>query len=257
MILSTNVWAFADNASITQNTVEDVTYREVLYQTSLGEITQVVGSDQIEALKSIYYTVYTNENEADTGFQDVIISINMQAKANNFTDEQIKAMVFGLIDSTEDALTKDLMEYSDTPPVAPPSHEADRIFDQLAAEGSPDVVTVTLNGKVLHIDQPPILENGRTLVPIRVIFEEIGAKVDWNQETQTVSVTKQDINVSLKIGSDQLIRNGNVIKLDVPARIVNSRTLIPVRAVAESLDLEVDWNQQTRTVIIETGQIRR
>jgi len=250
LILSTNVWAFADNASITQNTVEDVTYREVLYQTSLGEITQVVGSDQIEALKSIYYTVYTNENEADTGFQDVIISINMQAKANNFTDEQIKAMVFGLIDSTEDALTKDLMEYSDTPPVAPPSHAADRILDQLAAEGSPDVVTVILNDKVLHFDQPPILENGRTLVPIRVIFEEIGAKVDWNQETQTVSVKKQDINISLKIGSDQLIRNGNVIKLDVPAKIVNNRTLIPVRAVAESLDLQVDWNQETRTVII-------
>ena len=111
-------------------------------------------------------------------------------------------------------------------------------------------ITVIINGKPLALEQPPIIENGRTLVPLRAIFEALGAEVDWNPETQTVTAGKGGTTVMLTIGSNTLIKNGQQISLDVPARIVGGRTLVPVRAVAESFDAEVEWDASTRTVNI-------
>ena len=111
-------------------------------------------------------------------------------------------------------------------------------------------IKVIVNGTELSFDQPPIIENGRTLVPLRAIFEALGATVDWNPSTQTVTAVKDDITVTLKIGSDVLVRNGENIKLDVPAKIAGGRTLVPARAVAESFGAEVEWEPEARTVII-------
>jgi len=111
-------------------------------------------------------------------------------------------------------------------------------------------IKVLVNGTDVTFDQPPIIENGRTLVPLRAIFEALGAEVDWNQSTQTVTAVKDGVTVSLKIGSNILTKNGENITLDVPAQIVGSRTLVPVRAVAESFGAEVVWNQSSRTVTV-------
>jgi len=113
-------------------------------------------------------------------------------------------------------------------------------------------ITVTLNGVAIEFDQPPIIEDGRTLVPMRKIFEAMGAAVDWNGETQTVTGTKGDIVVTMQIGNNVITKNGQGITLDVPPQLVNSRTLVPVRAVAESFNAKVDWNGETQTVIITT-----
>jgi|GEM_PF-4294673 len=96
-------------------------------------------------------------------------------------------------------------------------------------------ITVRINGSDITFDQPPIIEDGRTLVPLRIIFESLDAQVDWDPATQTVIGRKGDITISLQIGSNILVRNGVEITLDVPARIVNDRTLVPVRAIAEKL----------------------
>jgi len=111
-------------------------------------------------------------------------------------------------------------------------------------------IKVIVNGVTLTFDQPPVIENGRTLVPLRAIFEALGATVDWNQSTQTVTAVKDDITISLTIGSSILTRNGQNITLDVPAQLVGGRTLVPARAVAESFGAEVGWDQPTRTVTI-------
>jgi hypothetical protein len=115
---------------------------------------------------------------------------------------------------------------------------------------TPGRIKVTLNGAEIDFDQPPIIENGRTLVPLRAIFEALGAKVDWSQSAQTVTATKGDVTVSLKIGSNILTKNGESITLDVPAQLLNGRTLVPARAVAEAFGAKVDWDGKTRTVII-------
>ena len=116
-------------------------------------------------------------------------------------------------------------------------------------------ITITIDGKAIaneKFDQPPIIENGRTLVPLRVIFEALGAEVTWEDETQTVGATKGDTVISLQIGSAEMKINDTVKTLDVPAKLVNSRTLVPVRAVAEAFGCKVGWDGVTNTVIIET-----
>ena len=114
-----------------------------------------------------------------------------------------------------------------------------------------DNIGVTVNGAEVSFDQPPIIVDNRTLVPLRAIFEAMGATVDWDQETQTVTSSKGDISVSLTIGSNTMYKNGSPVELDVPAQVVNGRTLVPVRAVSEAFGADVDWNQDTKTVIIE------
>jgi len=111
-------------------------------------------------------------------------------------------------------------------------------------------IKVLVNGAALAFDQPPIIENGRTLVPLRAIFEALGATVEWEQSTQTVTAVKDDITITLKIGDAFLTKNGERIALDVPAKIVGGRTLVPARAVAESFGADVQWDQATRTVTI-------
>jgi alpha-tubulin suppressor-like RCC1 family protein len=112
-----------------------------------------------------------------------------------------------------------------------------------------DLIRVTLNGNLLFLDQPPIIENGRTLVPLRAIFEALGAMVFWDQSTQTVTAYASD-TIKLTIGSDAMFKNNEQIKLDVPAKIIGGKTMVPVRAVAEALGAEVEWDGKTQTVII-------
>jgi hypothetical protein len=111
-------------------------------------------------------------------------------------------------------------------------------------------IRVRLNGNYITFDQPPIIQDGRTLVPLRAIFEALGAEIDWDSATQTVTATTDDIVVILQIGNNVMTRNGENIALDVPAQIVNNRTLVPVRAIAESFGADVEWCQESQTVII-------
>ncbi|MBR5535529.1 MAG: chitobiase/beta-hexosaminidase C-terminal domain-containing protein, partial [Clostridia bacterium] len=82
--------------------------------------------------------------------------------------------------------------------------------------------------------QKPVIVNDRTLVPLRAIFEAMGAEVVWDDAAKTVKATREDTTISLAIGSDQLYVNGEAVTIDVPAQIINDRTMIPVRAIAES-----------------------
>lgn len=115
-------------------------------------------------------------------------------------------------------------------------------------------ITLKINGNVISTDVPPVIENDRTLVPIRVISENLGAEVDWDDNTQTVKIKKGNKDFRLTIG-DTKIRDaqGNTItEIDVPAKIVNGRTMVPVRAVSEILGAAVDWSDSTQTVLITT-----
>lgn len=112
-------------------------------------------------------------------------------------------------------------------------------------------VGVTLDGEKIEFDQNPVIKKGRTLVPVRAIFEALGASVDWNQETQTVTSVLGDKTVKLTIDSNIMYVNDKEIKLDVAAEIINSRTLVPVRAVSEAFECKVNWEDSSKTVIIE------
>ena len=114
-------------------------------------------------------------------------------------------------------------------------------------------VTVILDGKTLPFDVPPQIMNGRTMVPLRAIFEAMGATINWDGNTQTVTATKSDTVVVLKIGSTSPTINGKIVTIDQPGVIVNGRTLAPLRFVAEAFGGKVEWNGGTQTATITSA----
>ncbi|MGV8150067.1 MAG: stalk domain-containing protein, partial [Alkaliphilus sp.] len=106
----------------------------------------------------------------------------------------------------------------------------------------------------LSFDVPPTIIQGRTLVPLRAIFEALGATVSWDGETRTIIGVKDNVIINLIVDSKNAFRNGQLIVLDVPATIINGRTMVPGRFIGESLGAIVDWNQETRTVVITTQE---
>lgn len=112
------------------------------------------------------------------------------------------------------------------------------------------IVTVTLQGRALSFDQPPVTRYDRTLVPVRTIFEEMGAQVMWDETTSTVTAVRGATTLSLQIGNQTMMKNGEAVVLDVPALQINDRTLVPVRAVAEGMNCDIYWDEETQTVSI-------
>lgn len=116
---------------------------------------------------------------------------------------------------------------------------------------NPLAVSILVNGDEIEFDQPPIIVEERTLVPVRAIFEELGATVEWIQDTQTVVAQRDGKIITLQIDSNVMRVGNEDVELDVPAQIINDRTLVPVRAVAEAFECTVDWDGLTSTVIIK------
>lgn len=112
-------------------------------------------------------------------------------------------------------------------------------------------IYVTVDGATLNFDQPPIMQNDRVLVPMRLIFETLGATVEWDEYNQYVKATKDDISITMQIGNNTMVKNGQYITLDTAPILLNGRTLVPVRAVAESLEATVEWRGEINTVVIE------
>ncbi len=115
-------------------------------------------------------------------------------------------------------------------------------------------ITVYLDDKLLTFDVNPQIIDGRTMVPMRKIFESLGAVVTWDESSRTVTGKKGDTTVNVTIDSNVLFKNSVPKALDVAPVIVDGRTLVPVRAIAESFDCKVEWVAQSRTVKIETGE---
>ena len=107
-----------------------------------------------------------------------------------------------------------------------------------------------INGKTVANDVAPKIVNDRTMLPIRFIAEALGAKVDWIEESQTVKITAENIDISLVIGEDFATVNGEKIDLDSPSFIENDRTYLPIRFVSEKLGADVSWDDATQTVSI-------
>lgn len=111
-------------------------------------------------------------------------------------------------------------------------------------------ISVLLDGEYITFDVAPTIVEGRTMVPVRAVFEALGATVVWKPETQKVLSQKGDTQVTLTINDKTLYKNGEAVVLDVPAQLIDSRTLVPVRAISEAFGCYVDWNNWTKTVLI-------
>lgn len=120
-----------------------------------------------------------------------------------------------------------------------------------------DDIKVVVNSQEIKFDVPPQIIEERTMVPMRKIFETLGADVEWVQDAQLILATIDTKIIAMEIGAysfnitDLISGETNLIELDVPPQIINERTLVPVRAISEALDKTVDWNKALRTVIIK------
>lgn len=124
-----------------------------------------------------------------------------------------------------------------------------------------DDIRVTIEGVEIEFDVPPQIVEGRTLVPMRKIFEALGAKVTWVQEAQLVIATYDTSILTMEIGKDSftvtdvVTEETKVVTLDVSSRVIDGRTLVPVRAISESAGRKVEWDNATKTVVIEALEV--
>ena len=116
-----------------------------------------------------------------------------------------------------------------------------------------DEIKVMVNGELVNFDVQPQVISSRTMVPLRAIFEKLGATVEWNNSTQTVTATKGDTVVVSTLGSKTMYINGEAKTMDVAPTALNGRTLVPARFVAEAFDCYVEWDGSSRTVYIDAS----
>ncbi|MDL2248806.1 copper amine oxidase N-terminal domain-containing protein [Tyzzerella sp. OttesenSCG-928-J15] len=118
-----------------------------------------------------------------------------------------------------------------------------------------DTINVTIDGQAVKFaNQQPAIVEGRTLVPVRGVFEHLGFSVEWNSELSQATLSGNGYTVILTIDSDVFTTNGTENTLDVPAQIINDTTMLPIRAVLESVGCSVDWENDTKTVLITSAQ---
>ncbi len=111
-------------------------------------------------------------------------------------------------------------------------------------------IRVMLDDEYIKFDVAPEIIDGRTMVPLRAIFEAMGAEVEWDGDTQTVAAIKDETVVVAFIGEKIIYVNDEETVIDVPPMIKNGRTLVPVRFITEAFGYNVKWNDKTRTVVI-------
>ncbi len=114
-------------------------------------------------------------------------------------------------------------------------------------------LSVSLNGEnVSFSNAQPIIVNGRTLIPLRGLFEKMGYTIDWEPATKTATLIKGSSIISMRSGHKALQVNQNSSILDVPAQIINNSMMIPLRAISEATGASVNWDANTKTVYIGT-----
>jgi len=124
-----------------------------------------------------------------------------------------------------------------------------------APQAKADDIRVTVNGDPINFaGAQPRQVNGRVLVPLRGVLEKMGAVVDWDAASQTVTATKGSLDLSLPIGSRSAKINERTVQLDVPAQTMGGYTMVPLRFVSEALGADVSWSNRDQTVMITTDQ---
>lgn len=116
-------------------------------------------------------------------------------------------------------------------------------------------INVCLNRRDMSFSsQEPVISNGRTLVPLRGLFDNMGYSIDWNSITKTVTLSGNSVNtIKITIGAESYTVEGESFKLDTPAQIINGSAMIPLRAVAEATGAAVYWDVDSKTIYIYTA----
>lgn len=118
-------------------------------------------------------------------------------------------------------------------------------------------VTLVLNGEIFTPSDgqmPPIIIDERTLVPVREVFEKLGGIVEWNDKERSVKITLEEKSIKLWLNNTTALVDGEEKILDVPAKLINEKTMVPIRFISENVGLVVDWDDTTKSVFISKDE---
>jgi hypothetical protein len=116
-------------------------------------------------------------------------------------------------------------------------------------------IQVIIDGKEVQFDVKPVILKGRTLVPMRAIFKSLGMEVEWDNEKRTARGSNAATKIEFTIDSDKAYFNGEKVSLDVPAKLIDGRTLIPLRILSELLGYKVVWVEESQMILISRQDI--
>lgn len=126
------------------------------------------------------------------------------------------------------------------------------LFGALAAPAcaQPAQSSLTVNGQPIGLPQPPFIEQGQTMVPIRPIFEGLQAQVDYDAASRTITATRPGVTLALTLNGSLAYKNGESLPLDFPALEYQGTAFVPLRFVSEALGADVDWQEADQTILI-------
>lgn len=127
------------------------------------------------------------------------------------------------------------------------------LLSSVAVVNAAGNIRVKLDGQFLTFDTEPLIVGGRTMVPLRGIFEALGATVLWDNTTRTVTSFNEETIVKCTIGENEMYVNNEVRVMDIAPMIIEGRTLVPARFVAEAFDCDVQWDANNRIVNITSA----
>ncbi len=118
-----------------------------------------------------------------------------------------------------------------------------------------ELITISVNGTKIVFDQPPVTDtiNFRTLVPMRAIMETLGAKITWDEKTDSSQIIMPNNQMTIRVGESSMIVNGVEYPLSTPAIEYNWRTMVPIRDVMESIGGTVSWDEEKKHIEIQTS----
>jgi len=208
--------------------------------------------------KSVSEAVYTFKNDVDSGIEpeDVeIVTNEIDAKltGDNSTDNQTIAITYKLMAQihVKKGKMSEAVRFMERSIIKNPADDDTfRELDRIHAKQNNMSVKVYVNGKAPKFDVPPRIVNGRTMVPVRFVAEGLNANVDYNAETDTVTVTGPGMSVEMKINSTTAVVNGEEVQLDVPATIDSGRTMVPLRFISEGFKCKVNFYGESNLVSV-------
>lgn len=127
------------------------------------------------------------------------------------------------------------------------------LFTFSAFAQSPATISIYLNGQKISSDVPPFIlpKVNITMVPLRVISQNLGATVDWEQKTQTAKISQKNLTITMKAGQKYAVVNGEKTNLDASVQVRMGRVMVPLRFVSTQLGLEVTWYQSAQTIKLQ------
>ncbi|TBL79681.1 N-acetylmuramoyl-L-alanine amidase family protein [Paenibacillus thalictri] len=120
----------------------------------------------------------------------------------------------------------------------------------VAAEAAVQPISLFLNGKQLVSEVAPRIVKDNTVVPVRIIAEELGAKVQWDNAARKVTIDKDKVNIQLRIDQTDALVNNAQVAMEIPPAIVEGNTMLPLRFVSEQLGVKVIWDDLKRSVLL-------